>query len=342
VVPVFDVEPYLDRCLASVVDQHLQPGSLEVIVVDDGSTDGSRAIAEAWAQRHPAVTVVAQENRGLGAARNAGIRRARGSYLLFLDSDDYLASGVLGPLIETMRRLDLRLLGFEIRPVTPDNDARAPRSYAEPIDESSVMSGIDYIASRSHTKEACGYLYQRAFLESKQLRFPEGVLLEDIVFTATTLSLADRVAWSSQDVYRYVQRAGSIMQRRDDPHIESMTSGLEGVVVGLEALQQRSIREGFATEPYLAQLETAQQGYVFFLIARLVRSTLPLRPTLPRLIERFRAIGAYPFTAFPGSDFPGRRYSLLARVFEHPPLLWVFAGFVRAVGITRRSLHRLA
>lgn len=263
VVPVYEVEPYLERCLASVIDQDLEPGSLEVIVVDDGSTDGSRAIAESWAQRHPdVVIVVSQQNRGVGAARNIGMQRAHGSYVQFVDSDDYLAQGVCGQLVATMRRLDLRLLALSSLAVASDADERAPRARAGPLDASAVMSGVEYIVSRVHTREAWGYVYERAFLETRGLRFPEGVLFEDIVFTATALSLADRVAWSNQDVYRYVQRTGSIMQRRDDPHTVRVVAGLETAILGLEDLQRRSVVEGLATGPYLARLKTAQQGYV--------------------------------------------------------------------------------
>src|SRR5689334_866082 len=85
VVPVYDVERYLDECLASLAAQTLR--DLEVVVVDDGSPDGSAAIAEAWARRDPRFRLVRQANHGLGHARNTGARHAAGTYLAFVDSD---------------------------------------------------------------------------------------------------------------------------------------------------------------------------------------------------------------------------------------------------------------
>src|SRR4051812_24229138 len=88
VVPAFNVEAYLQECLASIAAQTAP--DLEVIVVDDGSADGTRAVAEAFAAGDPRFRVISQPNRGLGAARNAGVAAARGTYLAFVDGDDVL------------------------------------------------------------------------------------------------------------------------------------------------------------------------------------------------------------------------------------------------------------
>src|SRR5690349_8686628 len=86
VVPVYNVERYLDECLASLAAQ--QVADFEAILIDDGSTDGSAAIAQAYADRDPRFRLISQPNAGLGAARNAGIALAQGEFLAFLDSDD--------------------------------------------------------------------------------------------------------------------------------------------------------------------------------------------------------------------------------------------------------------
>ena len=102
IVPFYNVEAYLEECLDSILGQDFD--GFEVLLVDDGSPDGSRAIAERYAARDPRVRIITRENGGLGAARNTGVRAARGRFLTFVDSDDALAPGALRRLHETAVR----------------------------------------------------------------------------------------------------------------------------------------------------------------------------------------------------------------------------------------------
>ncbi|TCR16030.1 glycosyltransferase [Streptomyces sp. BK205] len=116
VVPMFDVEPYISSCIESLLGQRLL--NIEIIVIDDGSTDGSRVLADQWARKDSRVRVTGQPNAGLSAARNAGVRAARGKYLSFCDSDDVVPvtgyASLVGSLEDTgsdiatgdVRRLD--------------------------------------------------------------------------------------------------------------------------------------------------------------------------------------------------------------------------------------------
>ena len=99
IVPVFNVEKYLDRCIQSLLSQGLDKQEFEVILVNDGSTDSSRSICEKYAGREGIFRIVDQENQGAGSARNTGIRYACGDYLCFVDADDDLKEGGLKRLI---------------------------------------------------------------------------------------------------------------------------------------------------------------------------------------------------------------------------------------------------
>ncbi len=100
IVPMYDVEPYISSCLESLAGQHLD--DIEIIVVDDGSTDGSRMIAERWARRDPRLRMLEQPNAGLSAARNTGVRAARGRYLAFCDSDDIVPATAYAALVGSL------------------------------------------------------------------------------------------------------------------------------------------------------------------------------------------------------------------------------------------------
>lgn len=113
VVPVFDVEPYISSCLASLLGQNLP--DIEVIVVDDGSTDASRSIADEWARKDSRVHLLEQPHAGLSAARNTGVRAARGTYLAFCDSDDAVPANGYVSLVESLEATGSDLASGDVR-----------------------------------------------------------------------------------------------------------------------------------------------------------------------------------------------------------------------------------
>src|SRR5436309_7541691 len=124
VVPAYDVEPYLHECLASIAGQTVT--DLEVIVVDDGSTDGTRAVAEAFAAGDPRFRVIAQANRGLGAARNAGVDAAGGALLAFVDGDDALPPRAYEHLSAALSRTGSDFAAGNVLRLTADGAHQAP------------------------------------------------------------------------------------------------------------------------------------------------------------------------------------------------------------------------
>ena len=124
IIPVYNVEKYLDQCVRSVLNQPFT--DLEVILVDDGSTDSSGKMCDAYVARDSRVRVIHQENGGLGQARNAGLHVAKGKWILFLDSDDYWCDGCLSMLVERMQqwpeeKLYVTRTAIEINPKNKQN-----------------------------------------------------------------------------------------------------------------------------------------------------------------------------------------------------------------------------
>ncbi|MDR2885736.1 MAG: glycosyltransferase, partial [Rikenellaceae bacterium] len=118
VLPVYNVEKYLARCLDSVLAQDLAPDEFEVVVVDDSSTDGSRAVAERYAAADPRIRLlVLSPNGGVAAARNMALDHARGKYVWPVDPDDFLFPGVAGQMVRTMERQQLDMLALLCRTV---------------------------------------------------------------------------------------------------------------------------------------------------------------------------------------------------------------------------------
>ncbi|MCI1645911.1 MAG: glycosyltransferase [Olsenella sp.] len=212
-VPVYNVEGYLDACLGSLEDQSLT--DIDIICVNDGSTDGSRAVLSQWEQRDPRVRVIDKPNGGLSSARNAGIDAATTEYVCFLDSDDRFHPNACAEMVRLLDKTgaDVLTFGATLYPLeTQDNwleHVLSPRDV--------VFDGYDTRLmfrepSRPFSwRTAC----RREFLLEKGIRFDEGVRFgEDQLFDFAIYPRASRTALSSEKLYEYrVAREGSLMAR---------------------------------------------------------------------------------------------------------------------------------
>jgi glycosyltransferase involved in cell wall biosynthesis len=210
VVPVYNVAPYLHHCLDSVMKQDLS--GCEVICVNDGSTDNSFSILEEYKKQYPQITLLSQENKGLSAARNAGIRVSTGDYILFLDSDDWLEKDAIRILRDHIGDEDM--LCFNGRRYFEDGTQEEPD---EGITETN-LTGWDYynkyalVNRKFHFVCVVLRLYRKQFLLDHRLFFEEGIYHEDNLFMPIACYYAQKVKVIPDCLYVYRIREGSIMQ----------------------------------------------------------------------------------------------------------------------------------
>ncbi len=218
IVPVYNTDAFLAECLASVQSQ--TGVSLQIVCVDDGSTDGSTEILAQAATADPRVLVITQTNAGLSAARNAGLAAASGRYVCFLDSDDHWLADVAAELVARADEAELDALLFDaVSFREPGVDDKAWESLANYYTRSrahdEVVPGPELIASLKANKEyrasACLYLARRDWLLGLGLQFHPGIAHEDNVFTFALLLNARRASHTKTAVYGRRVRAGSIM-----------------------------------------------------------------------------------------------------------------------------------
>lgn len=221
IVPVYNCERFLADCLDSLLAQKLP--SFEIICVDDGSTDGSPAILEAYASRCSQIWVVHQKNSGVSAARNSGLSLAKGKYLCFCDSDDLLLDGNLPQAVQCAQAQDAQLCFFEMR--------RVAEEYAycreAASDDRSVTRGFDEALLKN--LYVFTLLISRELLRSSGARFREGLAYsEDELFFLDLLCSADpkKVLHLHGDGYLHRKNTGSVMNaskwHRAPRHYEAM------------------------------------------------------------------------------------------------------------------------
>ncbi|MDO4492800.1 MAG: glycosyltransferase [Clostridia bacterium] len=216
VIPVYNTGAYLAECLDSVLGQTL--ANIEVLCVDDGSTDGSRAVLEACAAKDPRVTVLAQSNRGQSAARNEGIRRAQGKYLYFMDSDDILRKEALSELLDTAERERTDVILFDGTVFYEDpahTGGISATRYRRTRTREGVRSGkslmSELCAAGEYSCSPCLQFVSHAYFLENGLWFPEGIIHEDNLYTFRTLLCAERAAYVNRAYFHRRVRKDSVM-----------------------------------------------------------------------------------------------------------------------------------
>ena len=210
IIPVYNVEQYLPSCVQSVITQTYQ--DLQVILVDDGSTDSSGLLCDQLAQQDSRIQVVHKENGGLSDARNAGLRVAIGEYVAFLDSDDvYLLNDGLEQLMALAQVEQPDVLLFQAVDVYPNH-----QSVRKAYDEAWIAahSGMEVfhqlVRTQSFNMSACFQLVRRNLLEQHQIYFEKGLLSEDVDWSLRLWRHVSKVRAINLPLYGYQHREGSI------------------------------------------------------------------------------------------------------------------------------------
>ena len=232
ILPIYNVEPYLRECVDHVLAQSYT--NIEVILVDDGSPDGCGAICDAYEKQDPRVRVIHKHNGGLSDARNAGLRIARGTYILFLDSDDYWED--LSALEQCHRELEADnctadLLIFQAKLFYPDGTV-IPDNWDYPADFNSLTSreALRYMVSHGILPgSAWVNAIKRTYLLEHELYFVVGIISEDIEWLKRLHNHKPRYQYTDQAFYMYRKgRAGSITGSTSVQKMEQICGILEG------------------------------------------------------------------------------------------------------------------
>lgn len=210
IIPVYNVGEYLPKCLESILAQTYR--QFEVILVDDGSLDDSGSICDRFASQDMRISVIHKTNGGVSSARNAGLRVAKGEYVSFIDSDDFVGNNYLQRLVDEMECCNVDMVaGGEIK---VENGSEQPFSFRRAIltqkDFSDLFSKYDF-------QKRCspwGKLFKTQIIRDAKLEFNENIHLgEDIIFMFYYINLCSSICLTPSSEYYYLQRLGSLTKR---------------------------------------------------------------------------------------------------------------------------------
>ncbi|MDO5553870.1 MAG: glycosyltransferase [Planctomycetia bacterium] len=205
IVPVYNVAEWLEECLDSILNQTFQ--DLEVICVNDGSTDNSPDILKEYAAKDSRITIIHQENKGLSEARNTGMKVAKGDYILFVDSDDYIAVNLCELAIQNADSTGADMIMFEYYTIDNGKKTSLPLLQTNAVytqDEERVKTVVE------NNWSVWKFLWKTSFLRTNHLHFIAGIHFEDVPFSIKAAVLANKLATINASLYYYRIRETSI------------------------------------------------------------------------------------------------------------------------------------
>lgn len=210
IVPVYNMEKYLKKCLDSLVKQTFS--DFEIVIVNDGSTDKSEKIIEKYKNKYPNIKVINQKNKGLSEARNEGVKKAKGKYIIFIDSDDYVEKKLLEQIDKKIDDNDI--LRFQI--VTENEDGSNKKYFNEiGFSDESGVHAFEKITNYRFVETAWCYVFSKKFWNENNFKFLKGVYHEDFGLIPFVIYKAKKVSSVNYVGYHYVQRQGSIINNSD-------------------------------------------------------------------------------------------------------------------------------
>lgn len=202
VIPAHNVEKYIERCLNSIFSQNVDESRYEVIVIDDGSTDGTLRILKRLSESHGNLHIISQENQGVSIARNRGLGMAVGEYVWFVDADDYIMSNAFLVLAEYVSDSHLEVLFFGMNIETIDGVLK--RCLVQDVPKRIQMSGISVVKQGYYPTSACLALWRKSYLDKIDLLFEPGLKYgEDSLFSFSAVVQAEKVMFIDEVLYVY-------------------------------------------------------------------------------------------------------------------------------------------
>lgn len=214
IIPVYNTENFLTKCLSSVIDQSYK--NIEIIAIDDGSTDDSLSILREFECSYPCIKVFSQPNMGNSVARNKGIKEASGKYIYFLDSDDYILENTLEELVLLMEQYNLDIVRFAAEPFIDGNNLNLQignYDFGKYFSYKKIYNKKEFlnVNLKAFWPSVVLYLIKKDLILNNNIKFKQGILHEDDLFSLEIFLNSEKAMYVPKKYYKRRYRANSIM-----------------------------------------------------------------------------------------------------------------------------------
>lgn len=220
IIPVYNLEDYIEQCILSIVSQSIDSESYELIVINDGSTDKSESIINELRQGYPFIKLINTKNQGVSSARNRGLDIASGDYIFFIDGDDWISVNSLSKLLDTINTHPEDIILFKTSEVYPKGKTKAITFHLPEKEKTLFVE--DYICNYTILSAPWQGLFKRSLFINHNIRMPEGLFAEDDDLAIRIFAAAQTLFYVPIQVYNYHHLTNSITNRSDQIHNEKL------------------------------------------------------------------------------------------------------------------------
>ncbi len=324
-IPMYNAESYIERCLYSLMHQDIPKQDYEVIVFNDGSSDTSEAIVKNFAKPHTNVVLHSHTNEGVISTRNKLLKLAKGTYMYFMDADDYVAHNALGEVLRFSLENDIDIMGFNTLVTKHDTLFNLDTTFHE-YELPKIVSGPQFLKENKNLRiEIWWFLVRRSFLNDNKLTFNEDVQAYDgdVVFTLRSFLYAKKVAYSPMSVYRYYQSPESTMRTGNRTYKKRIVTYFLALIYDftnlIDNLEKFSIPH---KEIIKHNFRFRRDAFAFFTIMKMIRAEFSVETVKEKLLK-LESIKAYPIQSFIDDEYNTLKYKLLTYIFNHKFLLFI-------------------
>lgn len=242
IIPAYNVGKYVGRCLKSIEYQTYDINNLEIILIDDGSTDDTLEQLEAFEDKYPdnVILIKSDENHGMAAARNTGLAYASGKYITFIDSDDFIDASMIYKMSIKMQEYDCDIVECGFLQFTDETSTMVTNDIEDSFFLDMNKSRTEFLSRYDYNKCAVwGRLYQSSFISDNKLNFSEGLRYEDVAFSGLSMFLIDKYYRINETLYYYFYNNDGITRSEYNP--EQMRHEAKAVDIMLQGLYERNM-----------------------------------------------------------------------------------------------------
>lgn len=291
IIPVYNVQDVICFCVDSIFSQGLDPEKFEVILVNDGSKDNSYAMCLALSQKHSNIRVINQENSGQSVARNRGIDEARGLYLNFIDSDDYIIDGYMNEILEFALCEDSDFVGFGSKRVW----SRTKEQSTLPLEVSLQGTGNYILSEYNYNNGPWWYIFKKEKLGD--LRFIPKRLCEDGLFTAELIAASQKVNIINNVVYCYVDNPESTVNTKNVARQTKLRDDMFFAASHFNTILSKLDKNNPYYQAAYQRLKERQETYIFYGLIRCIKTNESVPNIMKKLAE---TKNEYPIKKFSG------------------------------------------
>ncbi|PIA77478.1 hypothetical protein BFR04_08530 [Gaetbulibacter sp. 4G1] len=325
-IPVYNAENYIYRCLESLISQDISKSDYEIVIVNDGSTDRSLEIIEDISKKNVNIFVFSQKNRGTVFTRNRLMKLAKGEYIYFVDADDYIVKNSLGLILVFAEFNQLDIIGFNAS-VTYKHEMVNQNNEPKHQISSKIISGQEFLRDNKNIRiEIWWYLIRKDFLNINGIYFDRNDYDGDVVFTLRLFLEAKKIAFVPIQIYYYFQSLESAMRTRNNSakkriarYFKALVIDFSDLIMKLDEKKQSDISD---INIIKNNFKFRRDTFTFFTIIKMIKANLPLSE-VEKSINQFEAVNAYPIYNFINQDNNSVKYRFLNHVFNRKVMLYM-------------------